>query len=150
MRPDETGAKCNRAGRNVGLLTGSISQLKVLLHLTKLYCSKFQVKLVWSNTNLLVFTTKQTEMQAKIEVASTTISVDGHAITPSFQATHVGVVRCPEGNGPNISARLTAHRRAVYAVLHAGIAKGHRANPAACLRVETVLAAPLANPLLPG
>ena len=128
---------------NVGLLTGSLGQLKILLHLTKLYCDKFQVKLVWSKTKLLVFTTRQTELQAKIELVSTTISVDGHAITPSFQATHVGVVRSSEGNGPNISARLTAHRRAVYAVLHAGLAKGHRANPAACIRVETVFAAPV-------
>jgi hypothetical protein len=60
-----------------------------------------------------------------------------------LEATHVGVLRCAEGNGPNISARLSAHRKAVFAVLHAGIAKGHRANPAASLRVETVFAVPV-------
>ena len=38
---------------DVGLLTGSIGKLKILLHLTKLYCDKFQVKLVWSKTKLL-------------------------------------------------------------------------------------------------
>ena len=52
------------------------------------------------------------------------------------QATHVGVVRSINGNGPNIIERLSAHRIAVYAVLHAGLARGHRANPAATLRVE--------------
>ena len=31
----------------------------------------------------------------------------------------------------------------MYAVLHAGLAKGHRANPAASLRVEVVFAAPV-------
>ena len=34
--------------------------------------------------------------------------------------------------------RMAAHRGAVYAVLHSGLARGHRANPAACLKVEKV------------
>ena len=52
-------------------------------------------------------------------------------------------MRCAEGNGPHISERLAAHRRAVNGVMHAGLAKGHRANPAASLRVETVFAVPV-------
>ena len=123
---------------DVGLLSTSLERLKALLHLTKLYCDKYQVKLVGSKTKLLVFTTKQTELQAKVELAVTTISVDGERISPSSQATHVGVVRSVDGNGPNIASRLSAHRKAVFSVLHAGLAKGHRANPAACLRVESV------------
>ena len=87
---------------------------------------------MWNKTKLLVFTTKQTEAQARVELAVTTISVDGHTITPTFQA---------EGNGPHISERLSAHRRAVYGVIHSGLAKGYRANPAASLRVETIFAA---------
>jgi hypothetical protein len=31
----------------------------------------------------------------------------------------------------------------VYAVLHAGLGKGHRANPAASIRIETVFAVPV-------
>ena len=31
----------------------------------------------------------------------------------------------------------------MFAVLHAGIAKGHQANPAASLRVETLFAVPV-------
>ena len=64
--------------------------------------------------------------------------VNGEEIFPTDQATHVGVVRSVEGNGPNIAARVLAHRKAVYSVLHAGLAKGHRANPAASMRVESV------------
>ena len=86
------------------------------MHLTKIYCDKYQVKLVGSKTKLIVFTTKKTEVQAKVELASTTISVDGDVISPTTQATHVGVVRSPEGNGPNIAARPAANRRAVYTV----------------------------------
>ena len=123
---------------DVGLLSTDLRKLKALLHLTKLFCDKYQVKLVGSKTKLLVFTTKTTDMQARLEMAVTSIDVDGHNIVPSLQAPHVGVIRSPEGNSPNIAARLSAHRRAVYSVLHAGLAKGHRANPAAALRVEAV------------
>ena len=103
-----------------------------------MYCDKYQVKLVGSKTKLIVYTTKSTDIQSKVELATTIINVGGQDISPSHEATHVGVVRCAEGNGPNIAARLSAHRRAVYAVLHAGLGKGHRANPAASIRIETV------------
>ena len=128
---------------DVALLAGSLAELKALLQLTKVYCEKYQVKLVASKTKLLVYSDKHTEMQSLVELATTTIMVDGQIITPSQEAVHVGVVRCAEGNGPNISARVSAHRGAVFAVLHAGLGKGHRANPAASLRVETVFAVPV-------
>ena len=82
-------------------------------------------------------------MQAKVELAATPLSIDIQIILPSLEAAHVGVVRSAEGNGPNISARLTAHSRAVYGALYAGLAKGHRASLAACIRVEVVFAAPV-------
>ena len=82
----------------------SLSQLQALLQLTKIHCYKYQVKLVGSKTKLLMYTNKFTEMQDKLELATTTISVDGQNISPSHEATHVGVVRCPQGNGANISA----------------------------------------------
>ena len=77
-------------------------------------------------------------MRAKVELATTSIEVDGCVVSPSAQAAHVAVVRCPDGNGPNIAARLSAHRKATGAVMHAGMAKGHRANAAAFLRVDSV------------
>jgi hypothetical protein len=107
------------------------------------YCDKYQVKLVANKTKLLVYSDKQTEMQSLVELATTNIMLDGQLISPSKEAVHVGVLRCGEGNGPNISARVSAHRGAVFAVLHAGLGKGHRANPAASLRIETVFAVPV-------
>ena len=79
-------------------------------------------------TKLLVYTTKHTELQSKVEVATTTINVDGLVISPSQEVANVGVLRSAEGNGPNISA---------------GIAKGHQANPVALLRVEPGFAVPV-------
>ena len=39
-------------------------------------------------------------------------------------------------NSPSILSRLSAHRRTTYCVLPAGLARGHRGNPAASVRVE--------------
>ena len=47
---------------DVALLAGSLAKLQALLQLTKVYCEKFQVKLVGSKTKLIVYTTKSTEM----------------------------------------------------------------------------------------
>ena len=65
------------------------------------------MKLVAAKTMILVFTTKETEMKAKVELASHRVCINGADISPSTQATHVGVVRSAEGNGPNILARLS-------------------------------------------
>ena len=63
------------------------------------------------------------------------MSIDEEEIVPSTYASHVGVVRSIEGNAANIIARFSAQ---AYGLLHAGLAKGHRANPAASLRVEAI------------
>jgi hypothetical protein len=103
-----------------GVLSGTMSGLRSLLQLTKIYCEKFQVKLVGCKTTLLVFTTRNTEIIAKIELVDTPITVDGTVIHPTDQAPHVGVIRSVNGNGPNIVARMSAHRGAVYGLLYAG------------------------------
>ena len=60
-----------------GKISSDLNSLKALLHLTKMYCEKYLVKLVGSKTKLLVFTTKQCEMKARVELATTNIEVDG-------------------------------------------------------------------------
>ena len=82
-------------------------------------------------------------MCAKLNLIINPISLDGEIIPPSKEATHVGVVRSSSGNGPNIASRLSAHRKAVFSVLHSGIALHHRANPAASLRVESCYGVPV-------
>ena len=128
---------------DVGLLASTLKRLKLLLYLTVLYCDKYQVKLVGSKTKLLVFNSSETEIQSRVDLASNTISVDGEIIHPSTHASHVGVVWSVDGNGPNIMARLSSHRKAVYGLMSSGLAKGHRSNPAACLRIEAVYGVPV-------
>jgi hypothetical protein len=122
---------------DVGLLSSSLMNLICLLHLTRMYCEKYQVQLVGAKTKLLVFNTKESLQQTTVELAAYPVMVDQN-IEPSAEASHVGVVRSVDGNMAHISDRLSAHRKSVFALLHGGMARGHRANPAACLKVEKV------------
>ena len=56
---------------------------------------------------------------------------------------HVGIVRSVNGNLPNILQRISSHKAAVGAVLGNGLAKHHRANQAARLRVERIYGTPV-------
>ena len=47
------------------------------------------------------------------------------------------------GNLPNILNRIGAHNRAMFAVLPAGLARSHRASPAAALRVQLLYGVPV-------
>ena len=44
------------------------------------------------------------------------------------------------GNLPNIINRILSHKKALGAVLHAGVARHHKGNPAASLRLEKIYA----------
>ena len=58
-------------------------------------------------------------------------------------AEHVGIVRSVDGNLPHILNRISAHRKALHAVLPAGLARAHRGNPIAALRVEKLYGVPV-------
>ena len=53
------------------------------------------------------------------------------------------MLRSSSGNLPTILARFIAHNNALGGVLHAGIARGHRGNPAASIHVDRVYGVPV-------
>ena len=63
---------------------------------------------------------------------------------------HVGILRSVDVNLPNILDRMSAHTRAVRSVLPVGLAKGHKGNPAACLRIELLYGSPVLLSGLPS
>ena len=77
------------------------------------------------------------------EMASNQIEINGDKIDFSVSAEHFGMLRSTAGNTPTILARITAHKKALGAVLHTGMARGHRGNPAASLHVEELYAIPV-------
>ena len=71
------------------------------------------------------------------------ISIDGDKVVFADSAEHVGIVRSNACNLTVILARIIAHKKALCAVLHAGLARGHRGNPAASLCVVQTYGVPV-------
>ena len=92
---------------------------------------------------MLAFPPPGCEMLTDYAKIISPVNINGTFIPFTDSAEHVGIVRSIHGNKPNILARLAAHRRAVFSVLPAGLARGHRGNPAASLRVERLYGVPV-------
>ena len=74
---------------------------------------------------------------------TTSLSIDGVDIEFVDNVEHVGVVRSVDGNLPNIQARIVAHKRELGAVLHTGLARNHRGNVAASIRIDKIYGVPV-------
>ena len=125
------------------LISDCIFKLQHLLQLTVEYCNKYHVELVPEKTKLLCFTPSGLESSAFYWKLVSPVSLGSTKIAFSNEAEHVGILRSVNGNLPNLMARMTAHTRALRAVLPAGLARGHRGNPAAALRVELLYGSPV-------
>ena len=121
------------------LVSNDLYKLKFLLHLTLQYCSKQNVKLSSSKTKLQVYTPSNLSVpQVNLLKNSAQLQIDGSSIEFVDMAEHVGVIRSIDGNLPHILNRMTSHNRALHGILSAGLARGHRGNPAASLRAEKI------------
>ena len=128
------------------LLSNDIVKLNYLLILTFIFCSKFMVSLCAEKTKLQAFSSKVNSFEVQCAVSCNPIRINDETIPFFPVAEHVGIVRIvrsPSGNGPSILARFTAHRNALAAILHEGLARGHRGNPSFSLRLEKLYALPV-------
>ena len=67
------------------------------------------------------------------------------------ETTHLGVLRCASAsNMPHILNRMSAHRKVLFSLLPAGIARRHGANPSAGLKIERMYALPVLLSGLPS
>ena len=71
------------------------------------------------------------------------VTISGEKVNFVNQADHVGVTRCSSGNLLNIEHRITAHKKCLALIASAGLARGHRSNIAAALRVHRLYALPV-------
>ena len=128
---------------DTALISNSIQNLQLLLLLSQSFCKRYQVKLCAEKTKLQVFFTK--DMKVPVEYAKNTnpIYMNGKKIDFVDTAEHVGMLRSSAGNLLTILARITAHKKALGGVLHTGMARGHRGNPAASLRVDQLHGVPV-------
>jgi hypothetical protein len=128
---------------DTALLSDSLSKLAGLLHLTVEYCQQFHVELVPDKTKLLSFVPSNQTLQVDLQKLLNPLSLNGHEIDFSSSGEHVGILRSIDGNMPNLLSRLSAHTRALMAVLPTGMAHSHRGNPAASLRLEKLYGTPV-------
>ena len=126
------------------LVSDDIIHLKLLLFLTIQYCNKYSVKLVPDKTKLVAFSIAENAPLVNYAALTLDISLYGQKIPFSTEAEHLGILRTSfPTNMPNILVRLQAHDRKLFSLLPAGLALGHHANPAACIKVEQQYALPV-------
>ena len=126
------------------LLSCSLVNLKLLLHLTVVYCKKYDVELVADKTHLVAFTSGHVDEETELAMHSLPIMLNEKRLSFSDEATHLGVLRSAStSNMPHLMSRLSAHRKVLFSLLPAGLARRHNANPYAGLKIESMYALPV-------
>ena len=129
---------------DVALVSNSPHKLQALLSLALEYAAKYHIKMVEEKTKLLCFSPPGFEQIKAYWEIVLPISMSGFCIPFSTEAEHVGILRSSSsGVTAAVLARMTAHSRALFAVLPAGLARRHSGNPAAALRVELLYGQPV-------
>ena len=126
------------------LLANDVFALKSLLTLTLDYCNKYHVMLAPEKTKLVVFSSPKHKTLIEFAKLTTEIKIADTTLQFSDTAEHVGILRSSgAGNLPHILDRISAHRKSLFAVLPAGLARRHNPNIAASLKVQSSLALPV-------
>ena len=127
---------------DVALLSPSPHCLQALLNLSQdLTASKSMIN-VPEKTKLLAFSPKG-DISAAYWQEEMPLNMARASLSLSSQADHVGVLRSTTGsNLPSITSRIAGRTKSLYAVISCGMARNHRGNPAAAIRVESCYLAP--------
>ena len=125
------------------LLSNCLYKLQQLLQLAIEYCNKYHVELVPEKTKLLCYSPSGLSSSTLYWKLVSPVSLGSSKLEFSNEAEHVGVLRSVNGNLPNLLARMSAHNAALMGVLQCGMARAHRGNPAAALRVQVLYGLPV-------
>ena len=129
---------------DVALASNCIFKLQGLLHLAMEYASNYHIQMVPEKTKLLCYVPRGQEGIAEYWQTACPLTMAGLRIPFSLQADHVGILRnSAPGNMASVLARVTAFNRALHAVMPAGLARRHRGNPAAGLKVVQLYGLPV-------
>ena len=128
---------------DVLLPANTVDELSLLAKLTESYCKNYRVKLVNSKTKLLPLYLPRHEHLVEYAKLTNPVTINGTTVKFVQEAEHVGVLRSTAGNMPHILQRIASHKKDLGAICSSGMARGHRGNPAASLRVHQLHAAPV-------
>ena len=127
---------------DVALISPDPHALQSLLNLSQSLTSSRSMVNVPEKTKLLLFQPKG-DHSAEYWHDVAPITMDGASLPLSTQAEHVGVLRSPANtNLASITSRIAGHTKSLYSVISCGMARNHRGNPTASLRVEACYSAP--------
>ena len=101
------------------------------------------MKLEPSKTKLLVYCPDKQSFLVDHALNSQTIKLNNIPVKIVNETDHVGVLRSAVGNLPHILQRIARHKKALHALLPAGLARRHRGNPAASLKVSQIYGTPV-------
>ena len=125
---------------DTAVVSNDLQNLRHLLHLVLDYCTKYNVTLSPSKTKLVRISPPRHHKF----VPYNPISIAGITIDFVPEAEHVGVIRSEEGNNmSNILKRISSFKKALGAVTSCGLARGHRTNPVAALRILSLYGSPV-------
>ena len=130
---------CVGQADDVCLLSNDLHSLSNLLHLTLSYCKQYHIQLCADKTKLL----KIDRGNSDIFSFFNPLTIFDQKINFTTQAEHVGVVRSPAGNLPHLLSRICAHKKSKAALLSSGVARRHRGNIAAALKLHSMYSLPV-------
>ena len=120
---------------DIALTSNTHHGLQGLLHLAIEIADELHIEKVAEKTKLLCYTPRGQGQATRYWMDVAPLQMYGHTIPFTEQAEHVGILRSTEaGNMASILDRMTAHRRAMFAVLPAGLARGCIINSRADVR----------------
>ena len=125
---------------DVILAASSLDSLSLLSRLTEQYCGNYRVKLVASKTKLLPMFLPRHSHLVEYAMLFNTLKVNDTQVKFVSEAEYVGVLRSSAGNFSNLLERIASHKKALVAVSSKGLARSHRGNPAASIRVHQLYA----------
>ena len=106
-------------------------------------------------TKLIAFAAPRHKTIVEFSKSTSKLVIKNREIKFSDTAEHVGIIRSSSGNLPHILDRVSAHRKALFAVLPAGLARGtmptkllHLKCRAFLLFLSYSLASPLSTSIL--
>ena len=130
---------CVGQADDVCLLSNDLHSLNNLLQLTLTYCKQYHIQLCHDKTKLL-----QIHRGNNTSLSSfNPLTIIDKKVDFTSQAEHVGVVRSPAGNLPHLLGRICAHKKSKGALLSSGVARRHRGNVAASLKLHSMYSLPV-------
>ena len=113
------------------------------MNLTEATADASYTVFVPSKKKLLVFYPPRQSVEVDCMVSSFQLTIRSNTIMASPEADHLGILRATIGNMAAVKARISAHNKAMFAILPAGLARHHDPKPAAALRTERFFWEPL-------